>query len=166
MKIKEIVKEDVTAQTEPAPDEIAAVQQLLGTIDPQREKPESLLNKLTSWMTAHPLLDKITDLIPQTRIVKAVAMAVDALENNDKMTALNSLASVLTGSVGKAVNTVARTANTATALAQNNLQGAAMAAGGTVGKVARAVNTVDKVQTALSPRAPDEVERVKQLANV
>lgn len=158
MKIKEIIslrEDEVPAVAQPAPaaaapaepaeiedvppQEVKAVQQLLGTIDVAKEKPETLLNKLTSWMRAHPLLDKVTDLIPQTRLVKAIAAAVDALENGDKMSALNSLAGGLTGNVGKTVSTLARGANTVAALSQGDVKGAALAAGGTAAQVARSV---------------------------
>ena len=69
----------------------------MGTIDVKTEKPQSLLNKLTGWMKEYPLLDKVTDLIPQTRLIKAIAAAADAIESGDPKSALASLASGLTG---------------------------------------------------------------------
>lgn len=181
-------------EPEPTIKDIEDVKQLLATVDPVKEKPESLLKKLTSWMSAHPLLDKVTDLIPQTRLVKAIAAAVDALESGDKMSALNSLASGLTGNAGKAVSTLARGANTVAALSQGDVKGAALAAGGTAAQVARGVGAastlatggtvtqaaqqlggtaakvakgVEFVQNKLAPataQEPDELERIKQLS--
>lgn len=168
--------EPTVAPTEEIPqDEIADVTQLLGTIDPQKEQPETLLNKLTSWMSAHPLLDKITDIIPQTRMVKAIAAAVDAIESGDKTSALTSLAAVVGGSTGKQMAQLARGANTVAALQQGDLKGAALAQGGNVARAVKAVNTVDKVTTALAPKPAatvaqnsdtDQLNRIKQLSNV
>ena len=155
MLIRDIIKENVPAtaaepqapagETAPPPEEIKAVQDLLGTIDPQREQPQTLLNKLTSWMRAHPLLDKVTDIIPQTRLVKAIAAAADAIEAGDNRAALASLAGGLTGNVGKALQQANTLVNVGSNLAQGNVQGAALAAGGnvaTVAKGAMAANTL------------------------
>ena len=127
----------------PPPQEIKAVQDLLGTIDVKTERPQTLLNKLTGWMKAHPLLDKVTDLIPQTRLVKAIAAAADAIEAGDPKSALASLASGLTGNVGKVVQQANQLVNVGSNLAQGNLQGAAMAVGGNVANVARGVGAVN-----------------------
>lgn len=134
--------EPAPAEVAPPPEEIKAVQDLLGTIDPQKEQPQGLLNKLTSWMRAHPLLDKVTDIIPQTRLVKAIAAAVDAIEAGDNKTALASLAGGLTGSVGKVVGQANALVNVGSNLAQGNVKGAALAAGGNVAKVAKGVGAV------------------------
>lgn len=83
-------------------------------------------------------VDIITDIIPQTRLVKAIATAADNLTKGDKQAALNSLASGLTGSAGQAVKQVSRAVNTATALGQGNITGAMKAAGGTAATIARA----------------------------
>lgn len=181
MLISELLKEDPQdIDAEPTPEDIQAVQQLLGTIDPVKEQPETLLNKLTSWMRSNPLLDKITDIIPQTRIVKAIASAVDAIESGDRTLALSSLAAVVGGNVGKNMATLARGANTATALQQGDLKGAVQAQGGTAAKLANLGTNINRVQTALAPKTapqptqvdttvaqtPDEIERLKQLANV
>lgn len=130
---------------EPSAEEIKDVEQLIGTIDTQQENPESLLKKITGWMQSHPLLDRITDLIPQTRLVKAVGAAVDAIEAKDSKQAVQALATVIGGNVAKTVNTVNRTVNTAQALQQGDPVAAAQAYGGTVGKLAR-------VQQTLAPR--------------
>jgi hypothetical protein len=168
MKINEIVAlVDPVSTEEPTPQEVQQVQNLIGTIDPQKEQPQTLLSKLAQWMQQYPLIDKITDLIPQTRIVKAVAMAVDAMEKGDKTTALNSLASVLTGNVGKAANTVARTVNTVQALQQGDLKAAVAAQGGTAAKLVRAGDTVNRIQTALAPQSTvEEIQRVRELAGL
>ncbi len=40
-----------TAQDpEPTPKDVADIQALIGTIDPQKEQPQTLLNKLSGWM--------------------------------------------------------------------------------------------------------------------
>jgi hypothetical protein len=132
-------------EPEPSPQEIDSVQQLIGTIDPQRETAQSMLNTITGWMRSHPLLDRVTDLIPQTRLVKAIGAAVDAIEAKDTKKAIQALATVIGGSTAQAVNTVNRTVNTAQALQQGDPLAAAQAYGGTIGKVAR-------VQQTLAPR--------------
>jgi hypothetical protein len=63
---------------------------------------------------------------------------------------------------GGKVGQVAKAANVTQNLAQNNLAGAAQAAGGGVAKVA---NLADKA-TTLAQQNPDELNRIKQLANV
>jgi hypothetical protein len=180
MLILEITEPQATAQSTVAPveeipqDEIADVKQLLSTIDPVKEQPESLLNKLTGWMSAHPLLDKITDLIPQTRMVKAIASAVDAIESGNKTLALRSLATVVGGSTGKQLAQLYRGVDTVSALQKGDLQGAALAQGGNIAKVAQAANAVDKVNTALAANpsavaqngATAELDRIKQLSNL
>lgn len=127
---------DATAEAEPTPQDIKQIQDLIGTIDPQKEQPQSLVNKLTSWIRQYPLLDKVTDLIPQTRIVKAIANAVDALEKGDAKTALNAVA----GAVGGGVAQAARAVNVGSALAQGDVTQAALAAGGKTALAAKGVN--------------------------
>jgi hypothetical protein len=147
MKIKEIVLREAEApvEAEPTPQDVEQIQGLLGTIDPVKEQPQSLLGKLTGWIKQYPMLDKATDLLPQTRLIKAIASAVDALETGDSKTALASLASGLTGGVGKAVQQVNTLANVGTNLAQGNVQGAALAAGGKIGTVAKGVDVTQNL---------------------
>lgn len=130
---------------EPSPEEIKDVEQLIGTIDTVNAQPESVLNTITGWMKSHPLLDRITDLIPQTRLVKAIGAAVDAIEAKDTKQAIQALATVIGGSTAQAVGQVNRTVNTVTALQKGDPLAAAQAYGGTVGKLAR-------VQQTLAPR--------------
>jgi hypothetical protein len=180
-----------TAEAEPTPKDISDIQALIGTIDPAKEKPQTLLNKLTGWMKQYPVLDKVTDIIPQTRLIKAIAAAADALEAGDSRTALNALA----GAVGGGLANVARAVNVGTALAQGDVKQAALSAGGNVAKgvgamtslaqgdVAGAVGTINKgagqavsaLQARMAPKtapvtqtaqAPDELARIRQLANV
>jgi hypothetical protein len=174
MLILEITEPQTTAQPTVAPasveaipqNEIEDVKQLLSTIDPAKEKPESLLNKLTGWMSAHPLLDKITDVIPQTRMVKAIASAVDAIETGNKTLALSSLATVVGGSTGKQMAQLARGFNTVSALKQGDLKGAALAQGGNIAKLTQAATAVDNANTALAPNNDTaELNRIKQLSN-
>lgn len=140
MKIREIILKENEAG-DVSFEEVKAVQDLLGTIDVTKERPETLLNKLTSWMTAHPALDIITNMIPQTRIVKAIAAAVNALEANDHKTALNALAGVVGGGLAQA----ARAVNVGSALQQGNIAVAALAAGGQPAKVAKAAGALGNI---------------------
>lgn len=181
-------------EAEPTPKDVEDIQALLGTIDPAEEQPQTLLNKLNGWMKQYPILDKVTDIIPQTRLIKAIAAAADAIESGDNKGALASLAGGLTGGIGKAVGTVNTLANTGTALAQGDLKGAALAAGGNVGKLAKGVgaaqslaqgdvagavgnvsktagNALQLAQTKLAAKDPatvetDELARIRQLARV
>jgi hypothetical protein len=180
-------------EPEPTPKDVADIQALLGTIDPVKEQPQTLLNKLNGWMKQYPLLDKVTDIIPQTRLIKAIAAAADAIEAGDSRTALNALA----GAVGGQLANVAKAVNVGTALAQGDVKQAALAAGGNIanaakgvgavaslaqGDIAGAVGNVNKgagsavsaLQAKMAPKAdttqlaqaPDELARIKQLANV
>jgi hypothetical protein len=181
-----------TAEAEPTPKDIADIQALLGTIDPQKEQPQTLLNKLSGWMKQYPILDKVTDIIPQTRLIKAIAAAADAIEAGDSKTALNALA----GAVGGQLATLAKGVNVGSALAQGDVKQAALAAGGNIanaakgvgavaslaqGDVAGAVGNVSKgagnavaaLQAKMAPKTapvaqaePDELARIRQLANV
>ena len=193
MKIIELLESVPTeVETTPTPKDVADIQALLGTIDPQKEQPQTLLNKLSGWMKQYPLLDKVTDIIPQTRLIKAIAAAADAIEAGDSKTALNALA----GAVGGNLANVARAVNVGSALAQGDVKQAALAAGGTAataakgisaatslaqGDIAGAVGTVNKtagsavsaLQAKMAPQtapvtatATDELERIKQLARV
>lgn len=128
---------------EPAPTQkdVADIQALLGTIDPQKEQPQTLLNKLNGWMKQYPLLDKVTDIIPQTRLIKAIAAAADAIEAGDSKTALNALA----GAVGGGLATAARAVNVGSALAQGDVKSAALAAGGNAAKLAKGVGAAQSL---------------------
>ena len=184
-----------TAEAEPTPKDISDIQALIGTIDPVKEQPQTLLNKLTGWMKQYPILDKVTDIIPQTRLIKAIAAAADAIEAGDSRTALNALA----GAVGGQLANVAKAVNVGSALAQGDVKQAALAAGGTAANVAKGVgamtslaqgdvagavgnvnkgagNAVASLQAKMAPKTapvaqtaqaePDELARIKQLANV
>lgn len=142
MLIKELVN---PPEVEPTEKDIADIQALIGSIDPQREQPQSLLNKLTGWMQTNPIIDKVTDIIPQTRLIKAISAAIDSIEAGDSKQALASLASGLTGGVGRAVSTVNTALNTGSALAQGDIKGAALAAGGNVAKVAKGVGAASSL---------------------
>ena len=181
-------------EAEPTPKDISDIQALLGTIDPAKEQPQTLLNKLSGWMKTYPLLDKVTDIIPQTRLIKAIAAAADAIEAGDSKTALNALA----GAVGGGLANVARAVNVGSALAQGDVKGAALSAGGTAANLAKGVgavtslaqgdiagavgnvnkgagNAVASLQAKMAPQtapvastatATDELERIKQLARI
>lgn len=144
MLIKELVAPPeappaATAEPEPTEKDVADIQALLGTIDPVKEQPQSLLNKLTGWMKQYPVLDKVTDIIPQTRLIKAIAAAVDAVEAGDSKTALNALA----GAVGGGLAQAARAVNVGSALAQGDVKGAALNVGGNIAKAAKGVGAVN-----------------------
>ena len=196
MLLRELIQPSATVpaatEAEPTPKDISDIQALIGTIDPAKEQPQTLLNKLNGWMKQYPLLDKVTDIIPQTRLIKAIAAAADAIEAGDSKTALNALA----GAVGGQLANVAKAVNVGSALAQGDVKQAALAAGGTAataakgisaatslaqGDIAGAVGNVSKgagqAVSALHakmapPTAPvtatatDELERIKQLARV
>jgi hypothetical protein len=175
-----------TVEPEPTQKDVQDIQALLGTIDPQKEQPQTLLNKLNGWMKQYPILDKVTDIIPQTRLIKAIAAAADAIEAGDSKTALNALA----GAVGGGLATIAKGVNVGSALAQGDVKGAALAAGGNVAKAAKgagavaslaqgdvagAVGTVNKTAgtavNALQQRLASTVEdrelaRIRELARV
>jgi hypothetical protein len=179
-----------SAELEPTPKDISDIQALLGTIDPVKEQPQTLLNKLSGWMKQYPVLDKVTDIIPQTRLIKSIAAAIDALDAGDSRTALNALA----GAVGGQLAQVARAVNVGTAVAQGDVKGAALAAGGKVANIAKgvgavaslaqgdvvgAVSNVNKgagqavnaLQAKLAPNAEPtaedgELARIRQLARV
>jgi hypothetical protein len=177
MKIQEIIRENTTmaaapaaapvANNSPPPEEIKAVQDIIGTIDPKKEKPQGLLKKLMSWMDQHPYFDLITDLIPQTRVVKGLARAIDYIQSGDQKSALASLGGILSGPTGKIVGAVS-------SLAQGDMAGAVSnAVGGRAGQMLGSINAVrDLAQPSLLDgpatvaQTPDEVERLKQLAAV
>jgi hypothetical protein len=139
MLIKELVNPDpAAAEPEPTVQDVQDIQALIGTIDPAKEQPQTLLNKLTGWMKQYPLLDKVTDIIPQTRLIKAIAAAAEAIEAGDSRTALNSLA----GAVGGGLANVAKAVNVGSALAQGDIKQAALAAGGNVAKAAKGAGAV------------------------
>ena len=149
MLIKEISR--LHEDAEPTAQDIQTVTALLGTIDPQKEQPQSLLAKITGWMRSNPIIDKVTDLIPQTRMVKAIAAAIDAIELGDNKTALTALAGVVGGGLAQ----ISKAVNVGTALAQGDVNQAALAAGGTAAKLAKGVNIAGKVQTVgqrISPK--------------
>lgn len=175
-------------EPEPTQKDIADIQALIGTIDPAKEKPEGLLTKLTGWMKSNPIIDKVTDIIPQTRLIKAINSAIDSIEAGDNKGALNALA----GAVGGNLATLAKGVNVGTALAQGDVKSAALAAGGNVataakgisaanslaqGDVGGAVGNISKtagtavtaLQNKLAPTEtadykPDELKRIRELA--
>jgi len=196
MLIKELVDPNIQAvDAEPTPKDVADIQALLGTIDPVKEQPQTLLNKLNSWIKEYPLLDKVTDIIPQTRLVKSISQAIDALDAGDSRTALNALA----GAVGGQLATVAKAVNVGSALAQGDVKQAALNVGGNVANLAKGASAVSNLArgntvaavgdvagkgvqnalqyaqstlaqkpaaTAVAQAEPDELDRIKKLANI
>jgi len=128
----------VAQQTaDPTPEQLKQGEQLLGTIDPTTTPPQEATNKLTGWLKQYPWLDRATDLLPATRVIKAAAAAIDALQAGNPQQALQAFAGAATGGLGKTVQQANTLTNTGTALAQGDIQGAALAAGGNVGKLAQ-----------------------------
>lgn len=122
-------------EAEPTTKDVQDIQALLGTIDPAKEQPQGLLTKLTGWMKTNPIIDKVTDIIPQTRLIKAINAAIDSIEAGDNKGALNALA----GAVGGQLATLAKGVNVGTALAQGDVKSAALAAGGNVANAAKSI---------------------------
>ena len=143
-------------EPQPTPQDIDSIEQLIGTIDPKQETAQSLVNKLTTWMKEHPIIDRVTDLIPQTRMVKAVAQAIDALEQGDYKQALNSVAGVVGGNVA----TLAKGVNVAHALSQNDPLQAVQSLGGHAGKVAKGYNMGQNIASGQS------LQDLKRLAGI
>lgn len=128
MKIRELLEQTdfELANQEPSQQDIDTIQDFVDTIDPQQDTPKQVLTRLQQLQQEYPLLDRITDMIPQTRMAKAVALAVDSLVANRPMDALSHLGQVVGGQVAKA----ATVANTAQSLAKGDYMGAAKQAFG------------------------------------
>lgn len=128
MKIRELIEQTdfELANQEPSQQDIDTIQDFIDTIDPQQDTPKQVLTRLQQLQQEYPLLDRITDMIPQTRMAKAVALAVDSLVANRPMDALSHLGQV----VGGQVATAATVANTAQSLAKGDYMGAARQAFG------------------------------------
>ena len=144
MKIKEITEQ--ATEAEPTIQDIAAVKQMVN--DLPKEQPQTALSKFTSFMDRYPVVDVLTDFIPQTRLVKALLNTASSLEQGDKSAALASISTALTGSVGKAVDVGQR------------VQGVAQAV--------NAYNQTGATQTALAPKTvpTDELEPIKEIQHL
>jgi len=192
MKIRELIEQTdfELANQEPSQQDIDTIQDFIDTIDPQQDTPKQVLTRLQQLQQEYPLLDRITDMIPQTRMAKAVALAVDSLVANRSMDALTHLGQVVGGQVAKA----ATVANTAQSLAKGDYMGAARQAFGATrlgqdyNRGQQMVQRFDQATQALSnpqqaytdlknriipQQAPapvdnktDELERVKKLSGI
>ena len=122
MKIYEITNTAPAAPNEveeqPTQQEIQAVQQMVASLP--KEPPQSALTKFTNFMSAYPVVDILTDFIPQTRLVKALINTAASLEQGDNKAALTSISTALTGSLGKAVDVGLRAHDVATAISDYN----------------------------------------------
>lgn len=118
MKINEITDPAPAAPTEveapPTQQEIQAVQQMVASLP--KEPPQTALTKFTNFMNEYPVVDILTDFIPQTRLVKALINTAANLEQGDNKAALTSISTALTGSLGKAVDVGLRAHDVATAV--------------------------------------------------
>jgi hypothetical protein len=118
MKINEITDPAPAAPAEveaaPTQQEIQAVKQMVASLP--KEPPQSALTKFTNFMNEYPVVDILTDFIPQTRMVKALINTAASLEQGDNKAALSSISTALTGSLGKAVDVGLRAHDVATAV--------------------------------------------------
>lgn len=128
MRVRDIIEQTdfELANQEPAQEDVDAIQDFIDTINPQVDTPKQVLTRLQQLQQEYPLLDRITDMIPQTRMAKAVALAVDSLVANRPLDALTHLGKV----VGGQVATAATVANTAQSLAKGDYMAAARQAFG------------------------------------
>jgi hypothetical protein len=156
MLIKELTEPQATAPTtvqptvtQPPAEEIKAVADFVKSVETSKEPPQTVLNKFNAFLAAHPLFDVVTDFIPQTRAVKALMGAADALEQKDGKSALASLSSLVTGAAGKAIDAGTRIAGVAGAVDDYNTATALTAQPATTAQY-----------------APDELERLKTLSNI
>lgn len=190
MRIRDIIKQTdfELANQEPSAEDVDAIKDFIDTIDPQTDTPQQVLTRLQQLQQEYPLLDRITDMIPQTRMVKQIALAVDSLVANKPMAALSHLGRVIGGGVA----TAAAVAHAAQSLSKGDIKGAAQQAFGAtqigrdynrgqqvaqrVGKAAQALADPAQAYTDLRNRilpqqapAPvadktNELERLRQLS--
>jgi hypothetical protein len=117
MRIKELLEAVGELPVQPTPAEmdaeIQAVTDFAKSVEVSQEPAPTVLNKFSTFLAAHPLFDLVTDYIPQTRAVKALIGAADALEQKDGKSALASLSSLVTGAAGKAIDAGSRVASVA-----------------------------------------------------
>jgi hypothetical protein len=95
-------------------------------------------------MDEYPMIDKVTDFIPQTRMVKSLVRAMHNIEQGDYKNAALSLAGITGGTLGD----MAKGYNMGQALANKDWSGAARAYGGAVGDLARGLDIGTKLGTA------------------
>lgn len=132
MRIRELTPEPIhsemtdfeLANQEPSQEDVDTVKDFVDTIE--HFNPRQALTRLQQLQQEYPTLDRILDLIPQTRLVKNVALAVDSLVAKRPLDALTHLGQV----VGGTVATAASVANTAQSLAKGDYTGAARQAFG------------------------------------
>jgi len=150
MKINEISNPSPAApaneiEAEPTQQEIQAVQQMVSSLP--KEPPQSALTKFSNFMNAYPVVDILTDFIPQTRLVKALLNTAASLEQGDNKAALASISTALTGSLGKAVDVGLRAHDVATAVNAYN-------------------KPVTPAATAFIPDKMEPVEDIRRLAGI
>lgn len=128
MRIRDITEQTdfELANQEPSVEDVDAVKDFIDSIDPQTDTPQQVLTRLQQLQQEYPLLDRITDMIPQTRMVKQIALAVDSLVANKPMAALSHLGRVIGGGVAAA----AAVAHAAQSLSKGDYTGAAQQAFG------------------------------------
>lgn len=107
------------ANQEPSQEDVDTVKDFVDTIE--HLKPQQALTRLQQLQQEYPTLDRILDLIPQTKLVKNVALAVDSLIANRPQDALNFLGRAVGGTVG----TIATAANVGSSLKAGDYAGAA-----------------------------------------
>ena len=107
------------ANQEPSQDDIDTVKDFVDTIE--HLEPRQALTRLQQLQQEYPTLDRILDLIPQTKLVKNVALAVDSLIANRPQDALSFMGRAVGGTVG----TIATVANVGSSLKAGDYVGAA-----------------------------------------
>jgi hypothetical protein len=84
-------------------------------------EPRQALTKLQQLQKEYPMLDKILDMFPKTRLVKGLALAVDSLTDKRPMDALTHLG----GALGGPVATAAAIGNVAKSIGKGDYKDAA-----------------------------------------
>jgi hypothetical protein len=177
MKIREVI------DSEPSEQDVDTVSDFVDAIE--HLKPTEALTQLKQLQQEYPTLDRILDLIPQTRLVKNVALAVDSLIAQRPQDALNHLGRA----VGGHASTVATVANVGSSLKSGDYKGAAQQAlnttraGQNLNKGLKLGQQADTMATALmdpqqtytdlkkgiipqqKPQPVDDLERIKELAS-
>lgn len=168
-------------EDEPGQRDLDRITDFVDTV--QDLEPRQALTQLQQLQQEYPTLDRILDLIPQTRLVKNVALAVDSLIAQRPQDALNHLGRA----VGGHASTVATVANVGSSLKSGDYKGAAQQAlnttraGQNLNKGLKLGQQADTMATALmdpqqtytdlkkgiipQQKPVDDLERIKELAS-
>lgn len=163
MRIRDILEQTdfELANQEPSAEDVDAIKDFIDTIDPQTDTPQQVLTRLQQLQQEYPLLDRITDMIPQTRMVKQIALAVDSLVANKPMAALSHLGRV----IGHGVATAATVAQAAQSLSKGDYTGAAKQAFGAT-QIGRDLNRGQQVAQRVSQAAQALMDPAQALTDI